>query len=154
MADEAGRFPRTRLWRTANTVIGEFIRYGISPDDVRLLTTRGSKSGFLRTTPVSLVENEQGRFLVGVYGESGWVRNIRRDGFATLRHGGWIELISVVEVGTERAAPVLKEYLDHPRAVLVADQFTAAADSPVEGFEQEVATHPVFEIIRSTTVRL
>ncbi|QBI53843.1 nitroreductase/quinone reductase family protein [Streptomonospora litoralis] len=154
MANEAGRFPRTRLWRTANAVIGGFIRYGISPGDLRLLTTRGSSSGFLRTTPVSLVENEHGRYLVGVYGESGWVRNLRRDGFATLRHGGWIELISVVESGPDRAAPVLKDYLDHPRAIMVSQQFTAEPDAPVETFRQEVATHPVFEIVRSTTVRL
>ncbi|KIH98687.1 hypothetical protein LP52_12125 [Streptomonospora alba] len=154
MPDQAGRFPRTRLRRTANAVIAGFIRYGISPGDMRLLTTRGHQSGFLRTTPVSLVENELGRFLVGAYGEAGWVRNIRRDRFGTLRHGGWIELISVVEADRERAAPVLKAYLDHPRATVVADQFTAAPDSPVETFEQEVATHPVFEIVRSTTIRL
>ncbi|GAA1784562.1 MULTISPECIES: nitroreductase/quinone reductase family protein [Streptomonospora] len=154
MPDQAGRFPRTRLRRTANAVIAGFITYGISPGEMRLLTTRGSKSGFLRTTPVSLVENDQGRFLVGAYGETGWVRNIRRDGFATLRRGGWIELISVVETGPERAARVLKEYLDHPRAAVVAGEFTAAPDSPVEAFGQEVETHPVFEIVRSTTVRL
>ncbi|MBB5996791.1 nitroreductase/quinone reductase family protein [Streptomonospora salina] len=154
MPDEAGRFPRTRLGRTANAVIAGFIRYGISPGDMRLLTTRGHRSGFLRTTPVSLLENELGRFLVGAYGETGWVRNIRCDGFGTLRHGGWIELISVVETGPDRAAPVLKAYLDHPRARVVADRFTAAADAPVAAFEQDAATHPVFEIVRSTTVRL
>ncbi|MUL40884.1 DUF385 domain-containing protein [Streptomonospora sp. PA3] len=154
MPDQVGRFPRTRLRRTANAVIAGFIRYGISPGDMRLLTTRGSRTGFLRTTPVSLVENESGRFLVGVYGETGWVRNLRRDGFGTLRHGGWIELISVLEADRERAAPVLKQYLDHPRAAVVADQFTAAPDSSVDAFEQEVDTHPVFEIVRSTTVRL
>ncbi|MFD0775861.1 nitroreductase/quinone reductase family protein [Streptomonospora algeriensis] len=154
MPKQAGRFPRTRLRRTANAVIAGFIRYGISPGVMRLLTTRGNRSGFLRTTPVTLVENELGRFLVGVYGETGWVRNIRHDGFGTLRHGGWIELVSVVEADRKRAAPVLKAYLDHPRAAVVADQFTAAPDSPVETFEQEVPTHPVFEIVRSTTIRL
>ncbi|MBV2362450.1 nitroreductase/quinone reductase family protein [Streptomonospora nanhaiensis] len=154
MGNDAGRFRRTRVRRTANAVIGGFISFGLAPSDLRLLTTRGAKSGFLRTTPVSLVENTQGRFLVGAYGETGWVRNLRKDGFGTLRHGGWIELVSVVEVGPERAAPVLREYLDHARAVMVSGQFTAAPDSPDDDFAREAATHPVFEIVRSTTVRL
>ncbi|MFC3998689.1 nitroreductase/quinone reductase family protein [Nocardiopsis sediminis] len=155
MGNEATHFQMTKLRRTANAVLGGFIRYGIGPSRVQLLTTRGRKSGFLRTTPVSLTETEQGRFLVAPYGVVGWVRNIRRDGFATLRHGGWIELVSVVEVGPERAAPVLREYVQDPRtALVVAPYFEASPDSPVEEFEKEAAAHPVFEIVRSTTIRI
>lgn len=148
------RFETTRLRRTANAVVGGFAKYGFGPRGLRLLTTRGAKSGFLRTTPVSLVENTDGRFLVAPYGEVGWVRNIRKEGFATLRRGGWIELVSVVEVGPERAAPVLREYLDHPRAVVVGPYFRSDPESSVEDFEAEAAAHPVFEIMRSTTVRI
>src|SRR5690606_2410157 len=101
------RFTMTRARRVLNAVLGGAIAYGLGTRDLHLLTTRGARTGFLRTVPVSLVENTDGRFLVAPYGEVGWVRNIRKDGYATLRRGGWIELVSVVEVGPERAAPVL-----------------------------------------------
>ncbi|GLU46027.1 nitroreductase/quinone reductase family protein [Nocardiopsis ansamitocini] len=154
MENGTKRFEMTRLRRTADAVVGGFLKYGFGPRDTHLLTTRGVKSGFLRTTPVSLVDNPEGRFLVAPYGVVGWVRNIRKSGYATLRRGGWIELISVVEVGAERAAPVLREYVDHPRAAVVGGYFRACADAPVERFVEEAAEHPVFEIVRSTTIRI
>lgn len=148
------RFRMTKLRRTANAVVAGFIRYGISPSDLQLLTTRGSRSGFLRTTPVSVQEDERGRFLVAPYGEVGWVRNIRNDWFATLRHGGWIEMISVREVAPDQAAPVLRAYLRHPRAALVGPYFETTPDDSVEAFAAEAPKHPVFEIVRSTTIRI
>lgn len=154
MANDTSRFRTTKFWRTTNAIIAGFVKYGIGTSDLRLLTTRGSRSGFLHTTPISLLENDRGRFLVAPYGPVGWVRNIRQDGFATLRHGGWIELVSVVEVGPGRAAPILKEYLNHPRSAVVGPYFSAAPDASVDWFMDEAANHPVFEIVRSTTVRL
>lgn len=154
MANGTGRFETTKLRRTVNSVVGGFVKYGIGTPDLHVLTTRGSTSGFLRTTPISLVENAEGRFLVAPYGPVSWVRNLRADGFGTLRRGGWIELISVIETGPERAAPVLREYLDHPRAAVVAAYFDVARDAPVEAFEKIAANHPVFEIVRSTMIRI
>ncbi|MEY9213039.1 nitroreductase family deazaflavin-dependent oxidoreductase [Thermobifida halotolerans] len=148
------RFEMTRARRVANAVIGGAVAYGLGPRELHLLTTRGARTGFLRTTPVSLIENTDGRFLVAPYGEVGWVRNIRKDGYATLRRGGWIELVSVVEVSPERAAPVLREYLDGPRAAVVGPYFRVGPDASLEEFEREAAHHPVFEIVRSTVVRI
>lgn len=154
MANDTKWFQMTRLRYTANAVMAGLVRYGLGPPDTHLLTTRGRRSGFLHTTPISLVDNLQGRFLVAPYGAVDWVRNLRADGFGTLRRGGWIELITVEEVEPERAAPVLKEYLDHPRAAVVGPCFTVPADSPPEAFAAEAAKHPVFEIVRSKTVRV
>jgi hypothetical protein len=155
MGNDAMPYRRTKLRRTINAVLAGAIKYGIGPAGTQLLTTRGRTTGFLRTTPVTLVEDETGRFLVAPYGEVGWVRNIRRDGFATLRHGGWIELVSVVETDTAEAAPVLRSYLQHPSTALFASPyFDASPDSPVEAFAEEAARHPVFRIVRSTTIRL
>ncbi|GAB3205693.1 nitroreductase family deazaflavin-dependent oxidoreductase [Marinactinospora endophytica] len=144
----------TRLRRTANALIGGLVKYGAAPRETHLLTTRGAKSGFLRTTPISLVENANGRFLVAPYGPVGWVRNLRKEGIATLRRGGWIELISVLEVEPERAAPVLREYLAHPRAVVVGSYFEVGRDSSDTEFVEAAPNHPVFEIVRSTTIRI
>ncbi|MDS1269458.1 nitroreductase family deazaflavin-dependent oxidoreductase [Lipingzhangella sp. LS1_29] len=145
---------RTSVRRIGDAVVAGFVRYGIGPHEVQLLTTRGRRTGFLRTTPVSLVDNLQGRFLVAAYGPVGWVHNIRADGFGTLRRGGWIELISVREVPAERAAPVLREYLSGPRAAVVGPYFEARADDPLTAFIAEADRHPVFEIVRSQTIRV
>ncbi|MFW5417338.1 nitroreductase family deazaflavin-dependent oxidoreductase [Nocardiopsis sp. CNT-189] len=154
MGNEPKVFRAGRLRHTFDALVERLAKYGCVPSDVWVLTTRGRTSGLLRSTPINLLENEQGRFLVAPYGEVGWVRNIRKDGFATLRQGGWLELVSVVEVGPERAAPVLREYLQHPRVAVVGPYFQAAPDSPVEWFRDEAHRHPVFEIVRSTTVRI
>ncbi|WP_394356451.1 nitroreductase/quinone reductase family protein [Spiractinospora alimapuensis] len=143
-----------RAWRTVNAVVSGMVGFGLGPPSTHLLTTRGNQSGFLRTTPVDLVEGPQGRFLVAPYGPVGWVRNIRTDGFATLRRGGWIELITVREVEPERAAPVLRDYVSGARALVVGRAFGLSADSPLEDFAARASKHPVFEIVRSTTVRI
>lgn len=154
LVDESKPYQVTKAKRTANAVVAGFLKFGLGLPETHLLTTRGNKSGFLRTTPVDLIENAQGRFLVAPYGLVGWVRNIRADGFATLRRGGWIELISVEEVAAQRAAPVLREYLDHPRALVLGSHFSIAADASLEAFAAEAPKHPVFEIVRSTTIRI
>ncbi|WP_285731028.1 nitroreductase/quinone reductase family protein [Nocardiopsis sp. ATB16-24] len=148
------RFEMTRLRRTANAFVSGFVKYGVCPPELHLLTTRGRRSGFLRTIPLSVLDSDHGRFLVSPYGETDWVRNLREDGFATLRQGGWIELISVRELGAEEAAPLLKEYLDHPRAAVVGPYFETPPDAPAEVFAAEADRHPVFAIVRSTTVRI
>ncbi|MFV2197301.1 nitroreductase/quinone reductase family protein [Nocardiopsis sp. LOL_012] len=148
------RFEMTRVRRTANAFVSGFVKYGVCPTEVHLLTTRGRTSGFLRTTPVSVLDSDRGRFLVAPYGAVDWVRNLRKDGFATLRRGGWIELVSVRELGAADAAPVLREYVNHPRALVVAPYFASPPEAPEESFEAEADLHPVFEIVRSTTVRI
>ncbi|MDT0327292.1 nitroreductase/quinone reductase family protein [Nocardiopsis lambiniae] len=155
MVDEpAKRFEMTRARRVLNAALSGFVKYGMCPPDTYLLTTRGRRTGFLRTVPINLVDNDDGRFLVAPYGEVDWVHNIRRDGFATLRQGGWIELVSVRELEAEEAGPVLRDYVDHPRALVVAPYFDAPPDAPGEAFAAEADRHPVFEIVRSTTVRI
>jgi deazaflavin-dependent oxidoreductase (nitroreductase family) len=153
--DKSGRYRVTRARRTANAVIAELVSFGLGPPGIHLLTTRGNRTGFLRTNPVDLVEDEAGRFLVAPYGTVGWVRNIRTDGFATLRRGGWIEMATVEEVGPERAARVLRAYLSDPiRAAVVGRHFAVTPDAPLEDFARIAANHPVFAIVRSTTVRI
>lgn len=148
------RFEATKLRRVSDAVVSNFVKYGVCPQEMHLLTTRGRKSGFLRTTPVSVLDSERGRYLVSPYGEVNWVHNIRKDGFATLRQGGWIELVSVLEVDAEEAGATLKEYLEHPRSAIVGPYFEAPPEAPVEAFVAEADRHPVFRVVRSTTIRI
>ena len=49
-----------------------------------LITIRGRKSGIERTTPVALVEIGGKRWVIGTFGETNWVRNLRTAGEAVV----------------------------------------------------------------------
>jgi deazaflavin-dependent oxidoreductase (nitroreductase family) len=52
-----------------------------------LITIRGRKTGLPRTTPVALVELDGRRWVIGTFGETNWVRNLREAGEATVTVG-------------------------------------------------------------------
>jgi deazaflavin-dependent oxidoreductase (nitroreductase family) len=52
-----------------------------------LITIRGRKSGVPRTTPIALVELDGKRWVIGTFGETNWVRNLREAREATLTVG-------------------------------------------------------------------
>ena len=137
-------FRMSGLRRTGDRAIGALIRLGVVPGSY-LLTTRGRKTGQLRTTPVTLVESDGHRWLVAPYGPVAWVLNARSAGRVTLRRGRRTEDLAIREVSAEEAGPVLKRYLTitgPPRRY-----FRAGKDDPVEDFVAEAQLHPVFELL-------
>ncbi len=69
-----------------------------------LLTVRGRKSGELRTTPVALVELEGRRWIIGTFGETNWVRNLRAAGEGAIAAGELRETVHARELGRDEAA--------------------------------------------------
>ncbi len=120
------------------------IKLGIGPSQRYLLTVSGRKTHLARTTPVSLVIDGSARYLVGPYGEVGWIRNAREAGAVTLARGGRSEQFSLEPLEGAAAAAILKRYLK--LEPITRPYFHAAADAPAEAFEAEVATHPVFRL--------
>ena len=120
------------------------LRRGIGPPGIWLLQTRGRKTGVLRTTPVSLVEDETGRYLVSPYGVTAWVVNARAEGAVSLRRGRQSERFTVTELDAAESARVLKRYVEQER--IVRPWFDAAHDGPVEAFVAEADRHPVFRL--------
>lgn len=76
-----------------------------------LLTVRGRKSGLDRTTPVALVEVGGKRWLIGTFGESNWVRNLRATGRATLSVRRRAEPVSAVELTQDEAGVFFSDVL-------------------------------------------
>src|SRR4030088_63236 len=74
---------------------------GISLGPNALITVRGRKSGLDRSTPVALVEIDGKRWVIGTFGETNWVRNLRAAGRATLAVGRRVEKVNVVELSPE-----------------------------------------------------
>ncbi len=68
-----------------------------------LITVRGRKSGQARTTGVTVIEVTGRRYLIGTFGETNWVRNLRAAGEATLTVGRCREHVRADElVGRDR----------------------------------------------------
>src|SRR5690242_4328581 len=70
-----------------NPIVRRVLRVGPLLGPNALITIRGRKSGEPRTTPVALVEIGGKRWVIGTFGETNWVRNLRAAGQATLTIG-------------------------------------------------------------------
>lgn len=130
--------------RMRDSLFMTLLHAGVNMGTTSLLTVRGRKSGQPHTVPVIVIEQDGHRWLVASYGVVQWVRNLRAAGTATLTHGRSSEAISVTELPAQEAAPVLKEYLF--KVAAVRPYFDTTPDSPLEAFEREAPSHPVFQI--------
>jgi deazaflavin-dependent oxidoreductase (nitroreductase family) len=136
---------RLGFWRRlANRIIAALLRLGVSPPRTYLLTVSGRKSGKPYSTPVTLVEENGRRWLVGPYGDVGWVRNARAAGQVTLSRGRRAETVKLVELAPEEAAPVLKKYVT--QVPVVRPFFDVTSQSDLRDFVAEALRHPVFRI--------
>ncbi len=76
-----------------------------------LITIRGRKSGLDRTTPVALVEIGGKRLVIGTFGETHWVRNLRAAGEATITVGRRHEKVRSTELSREAGAEFFSDVL-------------------------------------------
>ena len=73
--------------RASNAIVAALLRSGVKIGQMTLLTVPGRKSGQPRTTPVVIGEHDGLRWVVSVYGQVDWARNLRAAGKATLQRG-------------------------------------------------------------------
>jgi len=130
--------------RIGAALLATLLRAGIKVSTISLLTVRGRKSGQPHTVLVTLVEQDDQRWLVAPYGAVQWVRNLRAARTATLTRDRHSERISVTELEAKEAAPILKQYLLQVR--VVRPYFDVTKDASLEAFESEAPRHPVFKI--------
>jgi deazaflavin-dependent oxidoreductase (nitroreductase family) len=130
--------------RAVNSAVTALIRAGLGGRSNYLLTTVGRRTGRSRTTPVTLIEDEAGRWLVSPYGTVGWVYNVRAHPQVTLRRGQQTEVLMAEEAAPETAGPVLQLYLRRVR--ITAPFFDVRPKDPVAAFVQESGRHPVFRL--------
>jgi deazaflavin-dependent oxidoreductase (nitroreductase family) len=84
---------------------------GIPMGPNALITVRGRNSGLDRTTPVALVEIGDKRWVIGTFGETNWVRNLRAAGEATLTVGRRREKVGAIELSHEAGAGFFRDVL-------------------------------------------
>lgn len=138
-------YRKTLVRRAGNVLIAPLVRLGLAGRRTHILTVRGRKSGTRYSTPVSLVLDDDHRWLVAPYGERQWVKNARAAGEVELTRAGRTTRHRIEEIGPEEAAPILREYLRTTR--VVRPYFAAQADAPLEAFQAEADRHPVFRVL-------
>jgi deazaflavin-dependent oxidoreductase (nitroreductase family) len=112
---------------------------------VHLLSVPGRVTGELRTTPVSPLDFDHRRWLVGGWENADWVKNLRASGWGLLTKGQRVERIRVVEVPMEQRAPVLRAFVQERSGGRFA--FDLSLDAPLEAFAAAAERYPVFEIV-------
>jgi deazaflavin-dependent oxidoreductase (nitroreductase family) len=140
----AKTFRMTRARRLEGRMTAFFIRLGLVPSSMFVLSVRGRKTGRMRSNPVDHVIEGDQRWLVAPYGQVQWVRNARVAGEVVLSRGGRSETLRISEVEPREAAPVLRQYITRGR--FSRPYFDVAPDSPVEAFIAEAPRHPVFRV--------
>jgi deazaflavin-dependent oxidoreductase (nitroreductase family) len=135
----------TPLRRIANALIRMLLRLGLAPRTTVLLTVPGRRSGTLRSTPVTLIEEDGQRWLVAPYGPVGWVLNARAAGQVELSRGRRSESVQVKELAAEAAAPILKAYVE--RVPITRPYFDVTPDAPLAEFVAEAPKYPVFQVV-------
>jgi len=134
----------TRLARIVNRLYGWYSAAGLPPRYMVVLKVRGRTSGLLRTTVVVTPEHAGHRYLVSMLGEgSGWVKNVRANPEAQIRHGRQRN-VRLVEVPPADRAPVLKEYVRIASSGRL--HFPVEPDAPICEFEAIADRYPVFRI--------
>jgi len=108
---------------------------------VATLTVAGRNSGRPRTVPVIPVELNGIRYLVSPFGESDWVRNLRKAGTGQLRSRAGMETFRTTELPVAQRPPIIAAYRTGGRRD-VDRYFTRLPDA---------ADHPVFQVTPTTS---
>ena len=132
-----------------NPIARRVLKAGALMGPNALITVRGRKSGLSRTTPVALVEIDGRRWVIGTFGDTNWVRNLRAAGEATVSVGRRSEEVKAAElVGEARVSffrDVLTPYVKRLRiGTLLLSMLGARdiVDDPAGAAEKR----PVFEL--------
>jgi F420H(2)-dependent quinone reductase len=117
---------------------------GIGPDQAATLEVRGHKSGRMISFPVVVADYQGERYLVAMLGQkTNWVRNLRADGHAVLRHGRREDVALVEDLSDKRSA-ILRRYLE--LAPGARPFFPIDRHAPVSDFDRIVDQYPVFRV--------
>jgi deazaflavin-dependent oxidoreductase (nitroreductase family) len=89
---------------------------GLDSTSLRVLEVRDRKTGHLYQRPVAVSAVDGQRYIVSLWGESAWARNLRADATATLQRGSQVESINGLELQDreEKAGVLLAMWRKYP----------------------------------------
>ena len=140
----AGDYRLSFFRKAINFLVRTGLRFGIGEKNTRMLTVAGRKSGKPMSTPVTLVVEDTGEWIVAPYGERQWVKNLRAAGTATLSRGRKSRAIRVREVTHQEAVPIMRVYIQ--RVGVTRSYWEAGPNANEEELLAIAPNHPVFAI--------
>jgi deazaflavin-dependent oxidoreductase (nitroreductase family) len=112
----------------------------------RVLEVKGRASGVWRATPVRLLEMDGRRYLVAMYGETQWVKNLRAQGGGRFRMGGKITDFQALELSDKDKHPALRAYMKRYWSLVSGMTSVTSPDAPDEEIARAAPMHPVFRL--------
>ena len=124
-------------------------RFGADIDHTWILEVPGRRSGSPRFAPVKLLQVDLDRFLVSLYEDSNWPRNLRAaGGQARLRRRGSALPVTAVELSPPQRPTVLRAYLAAATRGQTLDILGAGRRDPDDDHLRRIAgDHPVFRLL-------
>ena len=142
------------LIRLPGPIVQRLLRFGMPLGPNRVLTIRGRRSGKAISVPLAVAEVDGRRWVIGTFGETNWVRNLRAAGEAEVDIDGEHRHLRAVELTHEQAAGfftnVIVPYVAHmPRLwrIGVSSLIKFAAPEIYSDPPSAALKHPVFELI-------
>jgi deazaflavin-dependent oxidoreductase (nitroreductase family) len=136
-----------RWLKPVNRVLVAVSRTGLGMRSLPVLIVPGRKSGKPRSTPLSVMELDGERYLMGGFPGAEWVRNARAADDATLRTGRRSETVRLVELDAEAAVPVLREWpIRIPNGVPIMKDAGMVTEGTPDEFAQLAGTCAVFRV--------
>ncbi len=111
-----------------------------------VVEVKGRVSGAWRATPVKLLELDGQRYLVALYGQTGWVKNLRAQGGGRLRLRGQLNDFRAVEVGDAEKLPVLRAYFKRWWSLVSRMTPVTSPDAPDGEIARAASLYPVFRL--------
>ena len=99
--------------KTLNKVFMVMLRLGLpisGKEGPVVLTVPGRKSGQPRSTPITPMYVDDKRYVVAGFPGADWERNARASDTATLTAGKTAETVRMVELSTDEARPLLRQF--------------------------------------------
>jgi deazaflavin-dependent oxidoreductase (nitroreductase family) len=123
-------------------------RFGAKIDNSWILEVAGRRTGVPRYTPVKLLDVDSERFLVALYGDTEWSRNLRAArGRAKLRRRRRILPVLGAELPPDERPRILGAYLATATRPKTVEILGAGRRQPDEVHLQRIAAaHPVFRL--------
>lgn len=129
--------------RRANRIMTFLTNLGVGISQV--LTVPGRVSGKPVSVPITPIEFEGVRYLVGPYGDVNWTKNLRAAGGGTMsKRGRTVEFSAREVTDAAQAGRVLHHYATKVR--ITRPYFDAEIEDGPEAFAAVAEHHPVFEV--------
>jgi deazaflavin-dependent oxidoreductase (nitroreductase family) len=135
-------------FRLGNHAMRAMSRIGLTMGPVCVLTVPGRRTGKPRSTPVSPLTVNGGRYVVAALPDSDWARNARAAGHAQLAQGRRHERVTLTEVtDSTLKEKVMRAYpREVPRGAPMFAQFGITSGPDPDAFAAAASRVAVFEI--------